>query len=65
MVGEDTELAVLIEGAQQKPSYAGFDEGPRPRTELQPLCRFHVVRGYCDLVRLLIAKILVSTGSAN
>ena len=44
MVEEDTELAVLIEGAQQKPSYVGFDEGPRPRTELQPLCRFHVVR---------------------
>ena len=28
VVGEDADLAVLVEGAQQKPSYAGFDEGP-------------------------------------
>ena len=28
VVGEDTELAVLVEGVQDKPLYTGFDEGP-------------------------------------
>ena len=28
VVGEDAEMAVLVEGAQEKPLYAGLDEFP-------------------------------------
>ena len=37
VVGEEAELAVLVEGAEQKATYAGFDEGPWPCPNMEQL----------------------------
>ena len=66
MVGEDAELAVLVEGVEQRPSYAGVDEGRRARTELQPLRWFHAVSGDAELaVGPITVQIIPSSSCSN